>query len=168
MAGLLLLTSCGTVRKTTRHAREIVSDVGDGVSDILTPDNSDPNSMESAEIPAEDTTIDPGNDPAVIPDESDISPLPTPMLPEVNDPVAPEMTEAVPETDIIPDTTRAPETTKAPETDRTPETTKAPENADNNFDEPEENASLWGIIVAIVVVIAIVGVVVMLIPKKRK
>ena len=48
------------------------------------------------------------------------------------------------------------------------ETTKAPESDDNDFDEPEENASLWGLIVAIVVVIAIIGVVVMLIPKKRK
>ena len=64
--------------------------------------------------------------------------------------------------------TDEPETSKKDETTKTPETTKAPESDDNDFDEPEENASLWGIIVAIVVVIAIIGVVVMLIPKKRK
>lgn len=192
LSTLLLLTACAPMEDAARGARDIVSDVGDGVSDILTPGTSAPNSMDSSEIPAEsgdasgstddDNGILPGTGEGMLPDgNGGIMPTPTPDDGSSNDTVLPEAegtnTPSVMDTSDTkndanvtdrPETSRNDETTRTDETTKTPETTKAPESDDNDFDEPEENASLWGIIVAIVVVIAIIGVVVMLIPKKRK
>ena len=191
LAVLTLCTACAPMEDAARGARDIVSDVGDGVSDILTPGTSAPNTMDSSEIPAEsgdesgrpddDNGILPGTGEGMLPEGNGggIIPMPTPggsMTPESNgDTTLPEAEGT--NTPSIMDTsdtkndanvTDRPETSKKDETTRTDDATKAPEADDNDFDEPEENASLWGIIVAIVVVIAIIGVVVMLIPKKRK
>jgi len=185
---LLLLTACAPMEDAARGARDIVSDVGDGISDILTPDSTADNSMGSSEIPAEsgDQSGRPDDDNGVLPGTGEdmlpegnggVMPMPTPTpdagtdgdtaLPEAEGTNTPSVMDTSDTKNDV-NVTDEPETSKKDETTKTPETTKAPESDDNDFDEPEENASLWGIIVAIVVVIAIIGVVVMLIPKKRK
>ena len=188
LAVLMLCTACAPMEDAARGARDIVSDVGDGVSDILTPDTSAPNPMDSSEIPAEsgntsgstddDNGILPGTGDDMLPEgNGGVMPMPTPTpeagtdgdtaLPEAEGTNTPSVMDTSDTKNDV-NVTDEPETSKKDETTKTPETTKAPESDDNDFDEPEENASLWGIIVAIVVVIAIIGVVVMLIPKKRK
>lgn len=182
LAVLTLCTACAPMEDAARGARDIVSDVGDGVSDILTPGTSAPNTMDSSEIPAEsgDASGRPDDDNGILPGTGDgILPMPTPgggMTPDTNAGTTLPEAEGT-NTPSVMDTsdtkndagiTDRPETSKKDETTRSPEGTKAPEVDDNDFDEPEENASLWGIIVAIVVVIAIIGVVVMLIPKRKK
>jgi len=188
MAALFLTVSCAEVADAPRHARDLVSDVGDGISDILTPDSTADNSMGSSEIPAEsgDQSGRPDDDNGVLPGTGEdmlpegnggVMPMPTPTpdagtdgdtaLPEAEGTNTPSVMDTSDTKNDV-NVTDEPETSKKDETTKTPETTKAPESDDNDFDEPEENASLWGIIVAIVVVIAIIGVVVMLIPKKRK
>lgn len=194
LAVLTLCTACAPVEDAARGARDIVSDVGDGVSDILTPDSSADNSMGSSEIPAEsggadgthndDNGILPGTGEGILPDgNGGVMPMPTPTpddsanndtaLPEAegtNTPSIMDTSDTKNDVNVTdePETSRKDETSRTDDATKTPETTKTPESDDNDFDEPEENASLWGIIVAIVVVIAIIGVVVMLIPKKRK
>lgn len=192
LAVLTICTACAPVEDAARGARDIVSDIGDGVSDIITPGTSAPNTMDSSEIPAEsgdasgrpddDNGILPGTGEGILPDgNGGIMPMPTPdgspdgdtALPEAegtNTPSVMDTSDTKNDANVTdrPETSRNDETTRTPESTKSPESTKAPETDDNDFDEPDENASLWGIIVAIVVVIAIIGVVVMLIPKKRK
>ena len=188
LAVLTLCTACAPVEDAARGARDLVSDVGDGVSDLLTPGTSAPNTMDSSEIPAESDngSNSPDDDNGILPGTGDdmlpegnggVMPMPTPTpdagtegdttLPEAEGTNTPSIMDTS-DTKNDAGVTDRPETSKKDETTRSPEGTKAPEVDDNDFDEPEENASLWGIIVAIVVVIAIIGVVVMLIPKKKK
>lgn len=186
MAALFLTVSCAKVADVPRQARDLVSDVGGGVSDILTPDSSAPNTMDSAERPVDSNNPDSGengsSDP-LLPDSGMLPDgnggiLPTPnvtdsdtRLPEAegtNTPSIMDTSDTKNDANVTDRPDTSDDTTRTPDTTRKPDETKTPETDDNDFDEPKENASLWGIIVAIVVVVAIVGVVVMLIPKKRK